>query len=80
MRKVWSFLLCLCLIVSCSVTMFSSETKLTQKQVIENFKNGMYIGDWVPSVLSEQTVKEMAECGIQYTFLWYFDYNHLIDF
>ena len=76
MRKVWSFLLCLCLIVSCSVTMFSSETKLTQKQVIENFKNGMYIGDWVPSVLSEQTVKEMAECGIQYTFLWYFDYNN----
>ena len=76
MRKVWNFLLCLCLIVSCSVTIFSSETELTQKQVIENFKNGMYIGDWVPSVLSEQTVKEMAECGIQYTFLWYFDYNN----
>lgn len=73
MKKIICLMLICCLCLS-FVVCFSAQN-LTQAQVIENFKNGMYVGDWVPSTLSEQTVKDMADCGIQYTFLWAFRYD-----
>ena len=74
MKRIISVILVTLFIFSlCSVF---SATELTQKQVIENFKNGVYVGDWVPCTLSEETVRDMAECGIQYTFLWFFSWDN----
>ena len=75
MRRILSAILSFIFCFTLGASMFTAEDSLTQKEAIEMFKNGMYIGDWVPSTLSEQTVKEMAECGIQYTFLWAFNYD-----
>ena len=75
MRRILSVILSFIFCFTLGASMFTAEDSLTQKEAIEMFKNGMYIGDWVPSTLSEQTVKEMAECGIQYTFLWSFNYD-----
>ena len=74
MKKIVSIFIVIVLSLGlCSA--FSAEN-LTQRQVIENFKNGVYTGDWVPSTLSEDTVREMAENGIQYTFLWNFSWDN----
>lgn len=75
MRRILSAILSLIFCFILGASMFTAEDSLTQKEAIEMFKNGMYIGDWVPSTLSEQHVKEMAECGIQYAFLWAFNYD-----
>jgi len=74
MKKVISVILVLALSFTlCSVFIAEGET---QQQVIENFKNGLYIGDWVPNTSTEEQVKMLAENGIQYTFLWYFSYDN----
>ena len=74
MKKVISVILVLALSFTlCSVFIAEGET---QHQVIENFKNGLYIGDWVPNTSTEEQVKMLAENGIQYTFLWYFSYDN----
>lgn len=74
MKKIIALVLSMFVVFSLC-TAFTAE-ELTQKQVIENFKKGLYTGDWVPSTLTEETVKEMAECGIQYTFLWAFSWDN----
>lgn len=73
MKRVISIILAGLLVFS-MCTAFSAQN-ITQAQVIENFKNGVYVGDWMPCVLSEETIRDMAECGIQYTVLWFFSYD-----
>ena len=72
MKKAFSVVIAVLLVFSLCSAFSATET---QQQVIENFKRGLYIGDWVPCVLTEETVRDMAECGIQYTFLWFFSYK-----
>lgn len=74
MKKVWALILTAAVCLYLSIPFSAAEP--TQKSVIEDFKKGIYIGDWVPCTLSEQTVREMAESGIQYTFLWDFNYDN----
>lgn len=74
MKKTVTLSLVMAFILSfCSA--FSAQQQ-TQAQVIENFKKGLYVGDWVPNTSTEEHVKMLAESGIQYTFLWYFSYDN----
>ena len=53
MKKVFSVVIAVLLVFSLCSAFSATET---QQQVIENFKRGLYIGDWVPCVLTEETV------------------------
>ena len=74
MKKIFVFVLTF--IFCLGLFLPFSAVQETQMQVIENFKKGLYIGDLVPNTYTEEQVKMLAECGIQYTFIWYFSYNN----
>ena len=52
------------------------ENTMTQAQAIQEFKDNLYIGDWVPAAATEEQIRTMAENGIEYTFLWNFSYDN----
>lgn len=70
MRKIITVLLIASLCVSFPFC-FSAE-----ENMVNEFKNNLFMGDWVPAMDTEEQVKTMAENGIQYTFVWGYDHNN----
>lgn len=64
MQKIITVLLIASLCVSFPFC-FSAE-----ENMVNEFKDNLFMGDWVPAMDTEEQVKTMAENGIQYTFVW----------
>ncbi|PWM47018.1 MAG: hypothetical protein DBX47_01150 [Clostridiales bacterium] len=70
MKKIISTILIVILALSFPFAISANEEN-------ENdFKQNLYMGDWVPAMDTEEQVKTMAENGVQYTFVWFYDYNN----
>ena len=73
MKKILSIILALLMFASLPMA-FSAEGEdtsdsKTKREIVEEFKNGLQIGTWVPYVVTDEATQTMSENGIDFTFL-----------